>query len=249
VQRVYVRTDDFRLAHHLLDELESLGISSGLLGVDEPLPEPDAWWFGTPDEVHRLGGRGVPVDVDEVKATVSKWSLTRRRESPPSTLTVGFDSGPRPGCAFLIDGQPMGTKETHSILEAVEWLLHLVQALEPNAVLVRIGHGSPTHRDQLINHVLSLGFNVEMVNEHRTSGGTSRHAHGASALKIALQAGTSIHEQRTLKPTPGELRNLQRISRLRSKGKLTISMDVARLVSHGELSMDEALQSSGYEDS
>jgi hypothetical protein len=109
---VYVRTDDFRLAHHLLDELESLGISSGLLGVDEPLPEPDAWWFGTPDEVHRLGGRGVPVDVDEVKATVSKWSLTRRRESPPSTLTVGFDSGPRPGCAFLIDGQPMGTKET-----------------------------------------------------------------------------------------------------------------------------------------
>jgi hypothetical protein len=64
-----------------------------------------------------------------------------------------------------------------------------------------------------------------------------------------LQAGTSIHEQRTLKPTPGELRNLQRISRLRSKGKLTISMDVARLVSHGELTMDEALQSSGYEDS
>ena len=55
-----------------------------------------------------------------------------------------------------------------------------------------------------------------------------------------------MHEQRTVNPTTGELRNLQRISRQRSKGRLTISLETARRVSEGLLTMDEALAASGF---
>jgi hypothetical protein len=45
----------------------------------------------------------------------------------------------------------------------------------------------------------------------------------------------------------GELRNLQRISRQRSKGTLTISIEAARRVSQGQLTLEEALFEAGYE--
>ncbi|DAC49151.1 MAG TPA: hypothetical protein D7H92_02200, partial [Candidatus Poseidoniales archaeon] len=85
------------------------------------------------------------------------------------------------------------------------------------------------------------------VNEHRTSAGHPRHAHGSAALKIAMMSGTPVHEQRQIRSSTGELRNLQRISRQRSKGQLTISLETAMRVSKGELSMDEALEESGYD--
>ena len=59
--------------------------------------------------------------------------------------------------------------------------------------------------------------------------------------------GKATHEQRTVSATPGELRNLQRISRRRSKGQLTISLSTALLVSQGKLSMEEALKQAGYD--
>ena len=82
--------------------------------------------------------------------------------------------------------------------------------------------------------MLSLGYHVEIVNEHRTSAGQRRHAHGSAAIKIAMLAGKAVHEQRDVKVTEGELRNLQRISRQRSKGHLTISLETARRVACGE---------------
>ena len=59
--------------------------------------------------------------------------------------------------------------------------------------------------------------------------------------------GTPVHEQRKVRASTGELRNLQRISRQRSKGQLTISLETAMRVSEGQLTMDEALKESGYD--
>jgi len=60
-------------------------------------------------------------------------------------------------------------------------------------------------------------------------------------------AGKPVHEQRDHEASLGELRNLQRISRQRSKGALTISIEAARRVSQGQLTLEEALFEAGYE--
>ena len=175
------------------------------------------------EEVSRLGGKGVAVDPQNPGGFVSTWLLARRQEGPLGELLVGLDPGPRPGCAFLGDGTPLGKHVAENVTEALERLVDLVDTLQPSSVRVRIGHGSPNHRDQLINEVLALGFYVEEVNEHRTSSGRSRHDHGSAALKIAMQPGTPVHEQRANATPLGELKNIQRMSRQQSNGALTIS--------------------------
>jgi len=134
-----------------------------------------------------------------------------------------------------------------AIDDAIDSTVQLVNDIKPTEVLVRVGHGSPVHRDRLVNRMLSMGYHVEIVNEHRTSSGQPRHAHGAAAIKIAMLTGKPIHEQRDVKVTEGELRNLQRISRQRSKGRLSLSLEAARRVACGELTMDEALKDAGHD--
>ena len=243
---LYVRTDDFRLAHRLLNEFTQRNLPVKQISPSQPV-EQGAYWFGTPEEVASLDGRGVAVDVDSVASTVSTWLLSRQLESPPKRLVVGVDPGPRPGFAFLADGVVLGKMEMEAIDDAIDSTVQLVNDIKPTEVLVRVGHGSPVHRDRLVNRMLSMGYHVEIVNEHRTSSGQPRHAHGAAAIKIAMLTGKPIHEQRDVKVTEGELRNLQRISRQRSKGRLSLSLEAARRVACGELTMDEALKNAGHD--
>jgi hypothetical protein len=249
VLRVYVRTEDFRLAHRLLKALEHQRMAVGMLAVDEALPEPNAWWFGTPDEVAQRGGNGVGVLPEEVESHVSLWAMTLHRPSTLNRLVFGFDPGPRPGCAMVADGVLLGQRTVNNLPEALDLMAKAVGWLNPVDVLVRVGHGSPMHRDFLINEAIAAGYHVEEVNEYRTSAGSSRHAHGPSAVKIAMLVGKPVHEQRQHAPSAGELRNLQRISRQRSKGRLTISLEAAREVSEGRLTLDEALKHAGYDSS
>ncbi len=246
VKRLYVRTDDFRLAHRLLSELQGRNLPAKQVSPSQPI-EADAYWFGTPEEVESIGGRGVAVDVESVEETVSTWLLSRQLDAPPKQLIVGIDPGPRPGCAFFSDGVLMGKRDLESIDDALSDIVRLVAHTQPAQVLVRIGHGSPVHRDRLLNRTLALGYHVEIVNEHRTSSGQPRHAHGSAALKIAMMSGKAVHEQREVQASEGELRNLQRISRQRSKGQLTISLSAARRVAKGNLTMEEALMEAGYD--
>ena len=183
---LYVRTDDFRLAHRLLSEFTRRNLPVKQLSLSQPV-EQGAYWFGTPEEVALLGGRGVAVEVDSVSSTISTWLLSRQLEAPPKQLVVGVDPGPRPGFAFLADGVVLGKREMEAIDDAIDATVQLVNHVKPMEVLVRVGHGSPVHRDRLVNRMLSMGYHVEIVNEHRTSSGQSRHAHGSAAIKIATK--------------------------------------------------------------
>ena len=118
VKPLYVRTDDFRLAHRLLSELKRRNLPAQQRSTTDAI-EAEAYWFGTPEEVRTLGGRGVAVELDDVAETVSTWLLSRQLTGPPAQLVVGLDPGPRPGCAFFADGLLLGKREMDSIDESV----------------------------------------------------------------------------------------------------------------------------------
>ncbi|MBT5284415.1 MAG: hypothetical protein HOL29_00410 [Euryarchaeota archaeon] len=249
MQTVYVRTNDFRMAYRLLRELQLKHLNAQLVDLEQDLPDPKGWWFGTPDEVERLGGNGIGTTADTVKEAVLNLYRSFRELDVVHRLTVGIDPGPRPGCAWLVEGMLLGKSQDESVEDAVSHVIGLVRVYGPMVVDVRIGHGSPLHRDRLINRFLSEGYQVSQVNEHRTSRGTGRHEHASSALKIALLKGDPVLTRRTVEPTEGELRNIQRLSRKRSKGTLTISLQEAHSVACGGLTMEEALWRAGYSDS
>ena len=140
VKPLYVRTDDFRLAHRLLSEFNQRNLPAKQISVTQPV-EHGAYWFGTPDEVASMGGLGVAVDVNAVSAAVSTWLLSRQLDAPPKQLVVGVDPGPRPGFAFLADGVVLGKREMDAIDDAIDATVQLVTRVKPMQVLVRIGHG------------------------------------------------------------------------------------------------------------
>ena len=51
-----------------------------------------------------------------------------------------------------------------------------------------------------------------------------------------------VHHIRELNPTEGDLKEIQRQSRIMSLGNLTISTELARQVACGELSMEDAIK-------
>ena len=248
MRRLYVRTDDFRLAHRLLSELQERNLPAKQVSLGDTI-EPDAYWFGTSEEVAELGGCGVAVDPDAVSEAISTWLLARQVHSPPEMLVVGIDPGPRPGCAWYGDDVLLGKRSFDGCDAALHHVRAMVDVHGPRDILVRIGSGAPVQRDRLVNAALRRGWRVEVVDERRTSRGGSRHEHEASATKIAQKSGQMVHEMRMLAPTEGEIRDLQQRSRRASNGAITISAALAAEVCTGAMTMAEALLASGYSSS
>jgi hypothetical protein len=252
VAGVFVRTSNFRLAYRLLQVLESKGVSPAFLDVNDPLPDHEGWWFGTPEEVANApvsGGRGVAVTVDTVHESVEAWWRSYRLRPTIQRLLVGIDPGPRPGCAWYGDDVLLGKRSFDGCDAALQHVRAMVDVHGPVDVLVRVGNGAPVQRDRLINAALRRRWRVEVVDERRTSRGGSRHEHEASATKIAQKSGQPVVELRTLSPTDGEIRDLQQRSRRASQGAITISAALATEVCTGRMTMAEALLASGYSSS
>jgi hypothetical protein len=53
--------------------------------------------------------------------------------------------------------------------------------------------------------------------------------------------GYTPMKRQEIEPCQGEIRNLQRISRLESAGSLTVSKDLAKKVAKGEISLSDAI--------
>jgi len=62
-----------------------------------------------------------------------------------------------------------------------------------------------------------------------------------AAIDIALTPGVRVRPPFEIRPTRGELREIQRRSRLHSDGEVTISVALAESVARGEISLQDAV--------
>ena len=81
-------------------------------------------------------------------------------------------------------------------------------------------------------------------NDFETSGQDNLNGLAAAfaASAYAKLSGKPLNWPPAVDPTHGELREVQRQSRISSGGTATISMELALLVAKGEMSMEEALR-------
>jgi hypothetical protein len=156
-------------------------------------------------------------------------------------LAFGIDPGPRPGVAWMGDGVLLGMAQLEHIEGVVDHICTIEQAIEHEVSKVRIGNGAPLLRDHIINDCIAANFWMEEVNEAKTSKGLLRHNHVVSAVRIAMLRGRRVWEQRSITPTEGQLKEIQRRSRTISNGRKTISAELALAVARGELLIEEAL--------
>lgn len=157
-------------------------------------------------------------------------------------LIVGIDPGPRPGYAILEGPRCLGTGSLDSPESAGSFASHLRHRFPSRPVRFRVGAGDPPSRNRIVNALLGHQRWVELVNESGTTPrGHRRPRDPAAARTIARSPGVMVREPLPTTFTAGEVANLQRLSRERSEGQLTISRSSAHRVLRGELTLMEAV--------
>lgn len=157
-------------------------------------------------------------------------------------LVIGIDPGPRPGYALLDGSALVGEGILEAPEEAARLGSHLRRRFPNRPIRFRVGSGDRLARDRIVNALLPLRRPVEIVDEHRTTPrGRRRPRDHIAARAIARTAGRRVAGRALLTITPGEIANLQRLSREGSGGQFTIPRQLAEGVLRGELSFSEAL--------
>ncbi len=161
---------------------------------------------------------------------------------PLENIVVGLDPGPRPGYAILAGTACIGEGVLDAPESAGSFAAHLHHRFPSRHVVFRVGLGDPHARNRIVNSLLGHHRDVELVDEQGTTPrGHRRPRDALAARSIARTPGQPVRERLATSITPGEIANLQRLSREGSGGRVTISRTTAHRVLRGEVTLAEAV--------
>ncbi|MBI4417004.1 MAG: hypothetical protein HY557_08475 [Euryarchaeota archaeon] len=235
-----VLTEDFRLYHDLVTALKARDVPFRSLSLHDPIPRDVGVILTSPEEAPHVRFPEV-VPCEDIADAVARALQILRGRRRWRELVVGVDPGAAPGIAFLGDGDVIDTRVAGSPEEVASVVRSALLGFPTERVRLRIGHGDPTNRNRIINALAPLGLPVEIVDEKGTTHRTPSPDADA-AVEIARSRGVRAARYYTVEPTPGEVREVQRQSRLTSEGRVTISTGLARRVARGELTLGEAIE-------
>ncbi|MDD1771205.1 MAG: hypothetical protein LUO79_09000 [Methanomassiliicoccales archaeon] len=235
-----VLTEDFHFFYELVRSLKERGLEFVSLERGRNVPANVGVVITTPGEADAIDFEPLVATEDaETAINVARCVLaggTRVR-----TVVLGLDPGSTTGIAIYGEGRLLATDEVDSPEKAAESVGKLLSCLRYAHSLARVGHGDATKRDRVIRSIWGLVDEVEVVDETGTTG--RKRDDVEAAKRIAMTKGERLESLPDLNPTPGEIRDIQRLSRIESKGRVTISAELATAVARGEITMGQALQS------
>lgn len=234
-----ILTEDFRLYHDLVATLRARNLPFESLSFGHRVPENVGAVLTSVAEAHRIRARNV-VPVDDLDTAIGRalQMLKGRREW--REILIGIDPGREPGIAVLGDGEVLDTRLAEDPEAVGRIVRRALRTFPGKEVRVRVGHGDPTNRNRVLNALAPDGLRVEIVDEAGTTH-RSPQPDVDAAMVIARMPGRRVRLPVEVRPTPGEIRDTQRRSRLRSGGQVTISSTLAASVARGEVSLDEAI--------
>jgi hypothetical protein len=180
-------------------------------------------------------------EKDDMSLKLDKALKTLEGKDKFRSLIIGIDPGKRPGIAVLGDGEVLNVYQIETPEEVTRILRQVQKTYPDQSILIRIGHGAPTQRNRIINALFNFGWPMQLVDESHTTHKTVQPDIKA-AIDIAMSTGLEIKSKYEVNPTAGEIRDIQRISRLESNGAITISKPLAKKVASGELTLEQAIE-------
>ena len=240
-----VQTADFSVYYDLVQALRARGIPFLTIAPGDPVPAHVGALVTTPREAQAMEHPGL-VPFTDPEATIDQALRVLDGSGSFRRCVIGVDPGERPGIAVLADGRVRRLHHAPNP-EAVRGAIDRVLASMPaERFIVRVGNGAPTFRDRILHTLAGLDVQLELVDEsHSTPVGThgNMERDTQAATCIALTPGILLlaSDIGPVVPTEGELRDIQRKSRMASEGMLTISRNLARHVALGRLTLDEAI--------
>jgi len=240
-----VQTADFSVYYDLVQALRARGIPFLTIAPGETVPAHVGALVTTPREAPALHHPGL-VAYSDPERTIDEALRVLDGSGSFRRCVIGIDPGERPGIAVLADGRVKRLYHAPSP-EAVRPAIDTVLASMPaERFIVRVGNGAPTYRDRILHTLAGLDVQLELVDEaHSTPvgchGNMERDTQAATCIALTPGVPLLASDIRPVVPTEGELRDIQRKSRMASEGMLTISRALARNVAMGRLTLDEAI--------
>lgn len=237
-----ILTRNFKIYYNLITALKEQDVAFQSLSFNDEIPGNIGVVITTRDELPEVNFKKVVIaDIGVQFAVHMAKKLMDDREFFKE-LVIGIDPGRRPGVAVVGDGTVLHTAQAKSPEDVLRLVEIAVLMYPADTVLARIGHGSPTERNRIINSLAPLRIQVEIVNEDSTTNKRSPTADTDAAIEISFSRGYPAKKKYEVSPTTGEIRDIQRRSRIYSGGEITISGKLAHRVATGRLSLERALQ-------
>jgi len=242
-----VYTRDFSLYHDLLKVLRKRKIPYVSLSSIDHIPGRIGVILTSHNELHDIkSSKVIAADVyDTIDHAVDLALQMLIGKELYSKIFIGIDPGEQPGIAVVGDDillQKMHVETPEEVLNVVKRFLREYPAIE---TLIRIGHGSIITRNRIINSLISLEIPIEIVDETKTTSSQQKSRHerdSEAAASIAMLPGGKVQRRLPLKPTKGDIRNVQERSRQLTDGRFSISEKTALEVLKGNISLKEAIE-------
>lgn len=232
-------TKNFRFFYELVQLLKAHKEQFVALDFDDDIPDTVGVIITTREERSKVRFRKVVVD-DQPDIVLERARSKLKGREGFQTLVVGVDPGVRPGVAIIGDGLVLIAETVGSPERVVDEIARFRRCFRSNRLIAKVGHGDRTNRNRIIRSIWNSVDDIEVVDETNTTRRTEEPDADA-AVSIALGSGYRLPFPPEVQPTLGEVKNIQRISRIESGGRVTISSDLAEAVAKGELTLPEAL--------
>jgi hypothetical protein len=257
LRRIGVLTSDFSLYHDLVSALRGAGVAFTSLAFGErPDPSVGVVLTSWRDSVGRQLPEDLPVVVvpvdgtgqEDVRAAIVQAQRVLEGVQGYTEVVVGVDPGERPGVALLADGRLLQATQVYRVGDVAPLVRSLLRQYPYERGVVRVGHQAPRERDAIVAGLWPLkeeGVRIEIVNETGTTpatGSVGLPPDVAAAVTIARTAGQAPARLPRTTVREGQVREIQRSSRIASGGRVTLSREAATRVLRSEQSMAEALE-------
>ena len=230
-----ILTSNFALYHDLIESFRKREIPFVSLTFKNKIPyNVDVVITSAEDEVDfknvvRWNGESVDSIIDKALLLSSESKID---------VVFGIDPGENIGIAIYGNNKLLRRFVKKSPEAAADFIKRYAKEVGANSIKVKIGNGAPLVRNRIINLLVDEEMQIEMVDESKIN---CQDDDTIAASSIAMAEGVKIKNKFRVEPKEGEIREMQRLSRIKS-GTITISKDLARKVLKGEMGLEEAIR-------
>jgi len=233
-----ILTENFSLYHDLIEVLRKRALPFISLTFHDEIPPNVDVVITSFEERERVACDNVVIWREGCSAETTVDKALMAAEGKGYSILFGVDPGDAIGIAIYGNKKLLRRFVVQSPERAVDFIKTYIEEMDAREVTVRVGNGARLVRNRMINALTGAKLTIEMVDEADLPGVDDD---AVAASMIAMEQGVEIKSSLSLEPKEGEIRELQRLSRIKN-GNITISKALARKVLRGDITLDEALR-------
>ena len=231
-------TSNFAFYHDVVNELKKRDLPFISLSFTEKIPPNVDVVITSERERERIDFGNVVIwkSGESIENLVDKALIYSSGEDVK--IVFGIDPGDNIGIAIFGNRKLIRSLIASSPEQAANFIKEYVEDIGAKEVVVKIGNGARLIRNRIINRLIKENIRMEIVDEAAIPCVDDDEV---AASTIALAEGREIKDTLSVEPKEGEIREMQRLSRIKSRN-ITISKELARKVLRGEMKLEDAIE-------